>query len=415
MNIKEILNLLNYKQEKDIIINKFETNSKFVEKDDCFIAINNGHKYVKEAIKNGAKVVIVSNNKEYDCLTVNVNDTVLALKIISKYIRNLYDIPLIAITGSCGKTTTKELIYYILSNKYNVLKSEKNYNNHIGLPLTLLKLNDSYEVVVVEMGMNHKNEIKYLSDIAKPNYGIITNIGSAHIGNLGSKKNILNAKLEILNGLNGILLVNKNDKYLNKVKYSDIIKVSDKLLNVKNIKYFLNRTEFDIDNTHFVFNMPGKLVLNDLFIAIKIGLLFNVDIEDICKSVNNFKNISGRLNIVSTDITVIDDSYNSNYEALINSLEILKSNHQHKIIILGDMLELGKFSKKYHKKINSYLKKIKNKDVLLLGEYTKYIKGVHFKSIEDINNYLKKHIKKEDIIYIKGSRKMNLDKIKTQF
>lgn len=416
LNIKEILNLLNCNKDADFLINKFETNSKLINDGDVFIAINKGHNYINEAIENGAIAVITEDKKTYDCLTINVDSTTLALGKIASYLRSLYQMPLIAVTGSCGKTTTKELISTILSSKYNVLKSEKNKNNHIGLPLTLLNLDSSYDVVIAELGMNNKGEIEYLSNICKPDYGVITNIGTAHIGKLGGIKNIFKAKMEILSGMyGGYLIVNKNDKYLKKVKYKNTIKVDKNDLNVKNIKYYFDRTEFDIDDIHFIFNTPGVGVLNNLFIAIKIGLLFNIPLIDIRNSLDNFKNVDGRLNIINGDYTIIDDSYNSSYEALVNSLGLLIGDDRYKIIILGDMLELGKYSKKYHKKVNKYLKKIKNKDVLLIGEYTKFIKGKHFKSIEEINLYLEDNIRKGCIVYLKGSRAMNLDKIKTHF
>jgi UDP-N-acetylmuramyl pentapeptide synthase len=154
-------------------------------------------------------------------------------------------------------------------------------------------------------------------------------------------------------------------------------------------------------------------VLSDVFIAIKIGLLFDVDINLISKAISEYKFEDGRLNIIKKKYTIIDDSYNSSYESVIGGLNRLKSEKEFKFIILGDILELGIYSKKYHKKINKYLKRIKNKEVLLIGEYTKYIKGIHFNSVDEINEYLALHLIDNCIIYIKGSRKMNLDKIKT--
>ena len=320
-------------------------------------------------------------------------------------------IPLIAITGSIGKTTTKELIYLVLSKKFKVLKSNKNQNNHIGLPLTLLNLDESYEIIVTELGMNHFNEISYLSKICNPNYAIITNIGTAHIGNLGSKKNILKAKLEILDGMNEKkLIINNKDKYLKKIK--NTIKVDSKNLKIKNMKYGVIQ-EFDIDNVHFIFN-SFKHLLSDVYIAIKVGLLFDIDLNLISEAIGEYQNIDGRLNIINKDYKIIDDSYNSSYESLIGGLKILQNDNNKKFIILGDMLELGKYSSKYHKKINKHLNKIKNKEVFLIGNYTKLIKGIHFDNIEEITKYLKNNLKKNNIVYIKGSRKFNLDKIKTR-
>lgn len=399
MKLSEINGILKGKLNNDIEFKKIKINSKEIDNGDLFLAINRGHDYIDDAIKNGAVAVI--SEKKLDIPSIKVDDSVIALGKVANYIRNLYNIPLIAITGSVGKTTTKELIYLVLNKKHKVLKSNKNQNNHIGLPLTLLNLDNTYEIVVTELGMNHFNEISNLSKICCPDYGIITNIGSAHIGNLGSKKNILKAKLEILDGLKGSLIVNNNDRYLKKIK--NCIKVDENILNIKNIKYGLIQ-EFDIGNVHFIFN-SSKHLLDDVYIAIKVGLLFGIELNLISEAINEYKNIDGRLKINGR---IIDDCYNSSYESLIGGLEMLKEFKDFKYIVLGDMLELGKYSIKYHKKVNKYLKKIKNKQVLLIGNYTKYIKGIHFDDIESLASYLKN---RDGIIYIKGSRNMNLNKL----
>ena len=415
MRLDSILKYLDIDIETDLEINKIKTNSKEVENGDLFLAINKGHYYIDEAINNGAVAIISENNKHYDVLTIHVESTKEVLKKIGSYLRNLYKIPLIAVTGSTGKTTTKDLISLILSKKYNVLKSIKNNNNDIGLPLTLLNLNDKYDVVVTEMGMNHIGEISELSKIAKPDYAVITNIGSAHVGNLGSRDNIFKAKLEILDGMNdGVLLLNKKDKYLRKVKYKNKVLVSKRSLKIKKIKYYSDRIEFYINKIKFKFNSPFKHILPDVFLAIKIGMLFDVDLNLISSALSEYKFENGRLNIIKNKYTIIDDSYNSSYEAIIGGLSRLKQEKDFKFIILGDILELGIYSEKYHKKINKYLRKIKNKQVLLIGEYTKYINGIHFDSVDEINEYLKNHLMDNSIIYIKGSRKMNLDKVKLQ-
>ncbi len=411
MYLKDIFKLIGGNLYSDVKVNKIKTNSKEISEGDLFIAINSGHDYIIDAINNGASAIISEKDFNYDIPKIIVNSTIESLGKIAKYIRSSYNIPLIAITGSVGKTTTKELIYSILSEKYKVLKSLKNQNNHIGLPLTLFNLDATYDVIVVELGMNHFNEISYLSQICKPDYAIITNIGSAHIGNLGSKKNILKAKLEILDGLNnGYLIVNKNDKYLKKLKYPNIIKVNDKTLKVKNLNIGKNVT-FDIDDVHFIFNSYSHL-LDNVFIAIKIGLMFDIDLKTISEVIKKYQNIEGRLNIIKNKYTIIDDSYNSSFESLIGGLKQLENKDEFKIIVLGDMLELGKYSNTYHKKINKYLKKIKNKEVLLIGKYTNLIKGKHFDNVKDIISYIKTKDINGSIIYVKGSHAFNLDKIK---
>ena len=411
MYLKDIFKLIGGNLYSDVKVNKIKTNSKEISEGDLFIAINSGHDYIIDAINNGASAIISEKDFNYDIPKIIVNSTIESLGKIAKYIRSSYNIPLIAITGSVGKTTTKELIYSILSEKYKVLKSLKNQNNHIGLPLTLFNLDATYDVIVVELGMNHFNEISYLSQICKPDYAIITNIGSAHIGNLGSKKNILKAKLEILDGLNnGYLIVNKNDKYLKKLKYPNIIKVNDKTLKVKNLNIGKNVT-FDIDDVHFIFNSYSHL-LDNVFIAIKIGLMFDIDLKTISEVIKKYQNIEGRLNIIKNKYTIIDDSYNSSFESLIGGLKQLENKDEFKIAVLGDMLELGKYSNTYHKKINKYLKKIKNKEVLLIGKYTNLIKGKHFDNVKDIISYIKTKDINGSIIYVKGSHAFNLDKIK---
>ena len=403
MKLSEINNILKGKINKDVSFNKIKMNSKDITTNDVFLAINKGHNYIDEAINNGAVGIISEYDLDYP--SIKVDNSILALGKIANYIRNLYDIPLIAITGSVGKTTTKELIYSVLSKKYKVLKSEKNKNNNIGCPLTLLNLDETYDIIVLEFGMNHFNEISYLSKICNPDYAIITNIGTAHIGNLGSKKNILKAKLEILDGMsNKNIIVNNKDKYLKKIR--NAIKVDEKRLNV----IYKNENEFIIDNV--IFNYKYKHILPDIFIAIKVGLLFDINLKLISEAISEFEPIDGRLNIINREYKIIDDSYNSSYESLIEGLKSLDNNF--KYIVLADMLELGKFSIKYHKKVNKYLKKIKNKKVLLIGNYTKYIDGIHFENLDELILFLKSNIKKCDTVYIKGSRKFNLDIIKTR-
>ena len=403
MKLSEINNILKGKINKDVSFNKIKMNSKDITTNDVFLAINKGHNYINEAINNGAVGIISEYDLDYP--SIKVDNSILALGKIANYIRNLYDIPLIAITGSVGKTTTKELIYSVLSKKYKVLKSEKNKNNNIGCPLTLLNLDETYDIIVLEFGMNHFNEISYLSKICNPDYAIITNIGTAHIGNLGSKKNILKAKLEILDGMsNKNIIVNNKDRYLKKIR--NAIKVDEKRLNV----IYKNENEFIIDNV--IFNYKYKHILPDIFIAIKVGLLFDINLKLISEAISEFEPIDGRLNIINREYKIIDDSYNSSYESLIEGLKSLDNNF--KYIVLADMLELGKFSIKYHKKVNKYLKKIKNKKVLLIGNYTKYIDGIHFENLDELILFLKSNINKGDTIYIKGSRKFNLDIIKTR-
>lgn len=410
-------------------IKNIQTDTRKLNKGDLFIAVkgchHDGHEFVHEAINKEVSAVIVEKDINIDVSIpiIKVSSTLKAIGQIASYKRDEYNIPLIAITGSTGKTTTKDLISDILSTKYIVLKNEGNHNNHLGLPETLFKLNSTHQVIVTELGMNHFGEIAYLSNICKPNYAVITNIGTAHIGYLGSKKNIFKAKLEILEGMNnGCLLVNGDDELLRKIRVPNNIKlikegIKDNSLNIANVFYDTTKTTFNlmIDGIDypFVFNVPGKHLLIDVILAIKIGLIFGVEIENIINTVANYQPIVGRMNIVESDkCTVIDDSYNSSYEALIGSLELLKKINKPKIIILGDILELGRYSKKIHKKINKQLSDIYNKQVLLIGEHVRYIEGEHFVNTEELVCYLNDIDYSGSVILIKGSARMNLKHLK---
>ena len=404
-------------------INDIKIDSRKINKNDAFIALKgsnfDGHDYIKDAIKRKASVIVV--DKKIDIKTnvpiILVEDTYESLMKIGTFFRSKYDIPVIGITGSCGKTTTKELIYTILSKKYKVLKNEKNYNNHIGIPLTLTKLNNTYNICVLEMGMNHFGEISKLSNVVKPTIGIITNIGTSHIGNLGSKKNILKAKMEILDGMNdGLLIINNENKLLKKIKYSNIIRCGKELkpycISVNDKVSF----ELVINNEvhKFEYNSINKDLIMDFVLAIQIGLLFDIDIADIKEILRNYSMPENRMNIINKGTTkIINDCYNSSLESVKASLNSIK-NDKNKIIILGDILELGDYTIKIHKEIGKLLTKIKDKQVLLVGENVKYIKNKNYKYFDNNNeliNYIKKINLSNTTILIKGSRKMHLEEI----
>lgn len=417
MTVNELCSLLNSLSSIDnhTMIKTIQLDSKKVNEGDVFLAIGKGHDYIQEAFERGAVAVI--SEKLYPGSVIQVKSTLTALAILGNYYREKYNIPLIAVTGSVGKTTTKEFISDILKTQYSILKSEKNHNNHIGLPATLLQLDDKIEVAIVELGMNHLKEISYLSKICKPDYAVITNIGTAHIGNLGSRKNIFKAKMEIIDGMEqGYLIINKEDKYLKRAKFpkGKVMDCNIHKLPIKNIHYYSDRTEFDwVEEQiyHFTLPIPGKAIFKDCLLSMQIGLLFHISIANMQEAVSNFTTSEGRMHIYEGKNKIIDDTYNSSYESVKESLRLLKKEKGRKIIVLGDMLEFGKFSKKYHKKIHRYLRHIHRKRVLLVGEYTKYIKGKHFSSLNSLWLYLENQKQANDIIFLKGSRCLELNRL----
>ena len=423
MDLNNIISIVNGKCINSFKNNKIHniiTDSRKIKKHDLFIALKgnkyNGHDYINNIKCSG---IIIDENTDIitDIPVIKVDSTIDSLFLLGKYFRNLYNIPLIGITGSNGKTTTKELISYILESKYNVLKNKDNHNNLIGVSETLFRLNKKTDIVVMEMGMNHSGEISKLSCMCMPNTGVITNIGSSHIGLLKSKRNIYKAKLEIKDGLSGSLIVNGDDKYLKKIKnsfkcgrgyYNDLI-----AYNIYSNNELLEFSIFLDKEYRIIFNNPGIHFISDIMVSIKVCLMYDIDINTIIDRINSFKMVDNRMNIKHyKNITIINDSYNANYESMVGGLNYLKNITNDKIIILGDMLELGKHSFKYHYKLNFILNKIDNKTVLTVGKYSKYIKGIHFNNNKELISYLSTIDLNNKYIYLKGSHGMHLEEVK---
>lgn len=420
MTIKDLIKLvdgsfLNLPRDINKRIKSFKLDSRNISKDDAFICVNNGYLYIEDAINNGASVIITDMDirMNTNISIIKVDDIKEAMLKIAGYIRNKYKyIPLIMITGSVGKTTTKELLSHILDIKYNILKNKGNKNNYIGICETIYNLNNEYDFVILEVGMNHFGEIDEITSILKPDYGIITNIGTSHIGNLGSVNNIMKAKLEITNGLKKDLIVPYLDRRLRHVKYSDINRCED--IRISNVR-INNKLCFNLKYQSFtydiMFSIPNKLYLSNILVAFEMASYFNIPIESIVYGINSFESLYSRMNIINVgDYKIIDDTYNSSYESIKGVLDYMK-NIDNKIIILGSIKELGKYSMKIHKKINKLLKGIDKDKILLVGEETKYIKGIHFIDNDDINVYLNKIDKTGYTILVKGSRIMHMEEI----
>ncbi len=424
MTLKEIIKIIGGKSNisDNLQVNEIKTDTRKINKGDIFIALNgkkyDGHNFINVAIEKGAVACIVEKleNNRYSNKCIVVDNTYQSLFDLGNYIRNKHNIPLIAITGSNGKTTTKDLVAYILSSKYNVLKNEGSKNNLIGVSETLFKLNNDYEVIVMELGTNHMGEINTLSLMCNPTTSIITNIGSSHLEYFKKRKNILKEKKCITNGMfNKELILNGDDRYLKKLKgykcgknrYNDLV--------AYNINENLNSISFCIklDKEYkIVFNNPGKHFINDILLSIKTCLLYNIKIDTIIKKINSFKLTDKRMNLLRVDSnTIVNDCYNSSYESIHAGLDYIKKVPGNKILIIGDILELGDYSIKIHKRINRLVKKIKNCKVFTVGIYTDYIRGLHFKNPDDLIQYIKKNPIRNSYIYVKGSRRVGLDKV----
>lgn len=426
----------------------FSKDTRVIKENDVYIGIKgenfDGNKFYDKAFDNGASVCILDNiedidiNKYKDKTIIKVEDSIVALGKIAAYKRSLYDIPVIAVTGSVGKTSTKDMIDSVLETKYNVLKTKGNLNNNIGMPLTILELKD-HDCMVVEMGMNHLNEISYLTKIAKPTIAVITNIGTAHIGNLGSRENILKAKLEILEGLDkdGVLFINNDNDLLHKeynnlkneykVKTIGIDNISDYM--AYNIKEDITGSMFTIkdDNIeeNIQVNVATRPFIYNSLMGYAIGKELNIEKDLIKKGISNLKLTDHRLEkkVNQNGVTIIDDTYNASYDSMKSSIELLGKSNNRKIAILGDMLELGEYSEEIHRKVGKDVVN-NNIDILVtVGEFSKYIKDeaikngfnkeniYSFEKQEDTYNLLKDILKNEDLVLIKGSHGINLENV----
>lgn len=378
--LKKIINSKSVLKE-DFEVNKIKTDSRCINKGDIFLAINSGYLYANEAIKNGAIAVISEHNLKVPLL--KVSNALLALKNIASYMRSQYHNNVIAITGSNGKTTTKEMFKHILSKKYRVLTNPDSKNNIIGISNTLLDLDNNYDFLVLELGMNHRGEIRELSNLVKPDIGIITNIGSAHIGNLGSLENIFKAKIEILTGNPKMeLYVNGSDDYLKMVECHKV--------------YALNQYEI-------IPNLVKEVCLN-----------FKYQENELKELINSFKGIASRMEeLIIGNHIVIDDAYNASYESFIYGLAKIKEYDCRKIVVFGDILELGSYSDYYHLKIYEEIKKLEDVVIFTLGDLTaKLDNKYHFNKLEELKEYLKSYTWLDnDLIYLKGSHKNNLSSL----
>lgn len=427
------------------LISKFCNDTREIKQDDMFISIRpengEGIQYISEAFNKGASGCITEYelsdnfiNQHKDKVIIQVKDSIKAMQELARYKRTLYSIPVIGITGSVGKTTTKEMIASVLEKKYKISKNKGNYNNHIGVPLTILDWEDDIEVAIVEMGMNHLGEISELTNIAKPTIAVITNVGTAHIGFLGSRENILKAKLEILEGLpeNGKVVINNDNDMLNKTNIGNHEKVTygidtESKYMAENIKITEETTEYTarIDEKEYNIFIPasGKhFVLNSLC-AITVGKLLNVEIEKMIDAIKKFENTGKRIEIKEiNNIKMVNDYYNANYDSVKAALEVLgKIIAKRKVAILGDMKELGEYEEELHRSVAREI--IENKiDVLItvgnlavyiaqearrLGLEQVYVFEKNEECIENLNNI----IKKEDAVLIKASKAMHFDEI----
>ncbi|MGG7176154.1 UDP-N-acetylmuramoyl-tripeptide--D-alanyl-D-alanine ligase [Clostridium paraputrificum] len=418
--------------------NKVCTDTRKIEKDNIFLALNgenfNGNKYVKSALEKGASIAIVDevlvDLEEVRGTIIKVENCYDALLSLAKYYREKLGIKIIGVTGSTGKTSTKDLVAAFLSEKYKVFKTKGNFNNHIGLPLMILELDSSVDIAVLELGMSDLGEIHTLAECSKPDIALITNIGLSHIENLKTRENILKAKLEITDFFNSenVLIVNGEDEYLPKVESNSykIIKTGynegfDYIAN--NIILSEKSTSFTIEDGQdkYVFKLPmvgAHNVLNAL-LGIAACRVLGVTYDEMVKGLKNIEATSMRLEFIEKDnFTIINDCYNASPASMEAALDVL-SNYKgnRKIAILGTMNELGDEAERAHREVGAYAKE--KADILITtGDFKESYKiGFDKRNIKiydakeeiicDLNNI----INKGDVILVKASRGIKFEEI----
>ena len=422
------------------------TDTRKVEEGMLFVALKgekfDGHDFIAEAAKKGAIGAIV--NKDYDVSRLEdveidilaVNDTLKAYQDLAKLWRSKFSIPVIGITGSNGKTTTKDLTAAVLSGKWNVLKTQANFNNEIGLPMTLLQLNKSYDVAVVEMGMRGLGQIKLLTDIAKPTIGVITNVGETHMELLGSIENIAKAKSEMAQAIeiDGKVVLNADDEHVAKMHevtkarpiYFGINHAADvKAFNVKTAGE--GKTEFDAfigeNMAHFTLNMLGIHNVYNCLAALAVGYACGLTIEEMQKGLASFKPTAMRFEYKKVgDFNVINDAYNASPMSTKAALSNLaKVTDGRKILVMGDMFELGSVEVKAHEDIAVQAKEAGVSIIVTRGTLTqntaRKAREIGIPEVYECANHeeavaiLKKVLQKDDTVLFKGSHGMHIEKI----
>lgn len=417
--------------DENLEIESYSKDTRTIKKNDCYIGIKgetfDGNLFWEDAKEKGACACLLDSFEgkieEKDPFTIIlVSDTIAAIQALAHYVRIESHAKVVAITGSAGKTSTKDMIASVLEEKYKILKTPGNLNGQIGLPLNILAYKDE-PVWVLEMGMNDFGQLKELSSIASPDVAVITNIGTAHIGILGSRENILKAKLEILEGMNdkGVLVLNGDNDLLKTVK-TNLKQVTFGLesgndIVATDITMDGEKTICKIENNEIEIPVMGEVFVYNALAAYAVGKLFSLTPEEIKNGIASFQMSNNRMNTIKTaKFTIINDTYNANPDSVKSAIKTLGTFKNRKVAILGDMLELGENEIKYHQEIGEFCNEkidvLITIGVLSKNMFDKFTKEkYYFKTNEEAETKLKDILKQDDVILVKASHSMKLDTI----
>jgi UDP-N-acetylmuramoyl-tripeptide--D-alanyl-D-alanine ligase len=422
MNIEEIYKI--YRQYPSI-----QTDSRKIEKDDIFFALKgpnfNGNQFAEQALNAGAAYVVADEFVGVeDERIIHVNDVLETLQQVAKFHREQFSIPFIAITGSNGKTTTKELLHAVLSTTYKTYTTKGNLNNHIGIPLTILKIKGDAEIAVIEMGANHQHEIEGYCQYAEPTHGLITNIGKAHLEGFGGEEGVKKGKGELFDYLkknNGTIFVNTDD-----------VAVFDLSKPISNLIFYGSKSEdangIIVQNDPFIeikiedknpftiqTNLVGSYNLPNVLAAVCVGKYFKIDVAKIKNAIENYHPSNSRSQLIRKDSnSIILDAYNANPGSMKAAIEnFAKMKGDKKILLLGSMMELGTDSRKEHEAIISLIGQHTWNAVVLVGKNFNEIKNnfINFENAEQAKGWLKDQKFKNAQLLVKGSRSVQMEKV----
>jgi len=414
------------------------TDSREIKKGQLFVALKgenfDGHAYAAQSLEQGSSAVLVSKTSDVSPAVV-VKDTRLALGELAAYWRQKFLMPVVAVTGSNGKTTVKEMLAAILrastGNDDSVLATQGNFNNDIGLPLTMLNLRDQHHYAVLEMGMNHAGEISYLTRLAKPNVALVNNAGTAHIGELGSIEAIANAKGEIFEGLadGGMTIINADDAFADLWKklasnHQHMTFALDKTADVT-ATYALRLGDSHIKlctpvgNISFTLPAPGLHNVRNALAAASAALALNVSLEHIAEGLSQFAGAKGRLQAKQglAGAKVIDDTYNANPSSMKAALDVLSASQGQRVFVMGDMAELGNDEISMHEEVGRYAKEAGIEKLFVLGNLSQHTAkafgtdAFHFETVEALTKSLISIMDAETTVLVKGSRSMRMERV----
>jgi len=434
-NLKDFSEILKREKLNELIFEEFSKkvqiknvvmDSRKVIEGSLFFAINNGNSYVKDVLDKGASLVIADNTDIKDKRVIKVTDTIATMQDLATKYRKKLDIQVVGITGSNGKTTTKDIVYSLLSVKAKTLKTEGNYNNHIGLPYTLLNVTDEEKFVVLEMGMSSLGEIRRLGEISSPNYAIITNIGDSHIEFLKTRDNVFKAKTELLEFVDKEnTFVCGDDEYLGKLDVNKVGFNGNNTHKIESYDFSNKGSKFILDGKEYEMSLLGKHNISNTAIAIELAKKIGLTDEEIQKGLKEIKISNMRFQEIKIGNDIyINDAYNASPMSMKAAIDTLNEiyNDKYKIAILGDMLELGENEVDYHMDVLNYLLDKKIKLIYLYGERMKKAYDIFMKNKSEEYRFWYyptkegiveslKNIKMDKVILLKASRGIKLEEI----